>query len=363
MAAQSWSGLGTYQALPSVPVPGVSPLSGDVLDDPALRVAVLVPCLDEEASVGRVVEDYRAVLPRATIYVYDNGSTDATAAVAAEAGAVVRREPEPGKGNVVRRMFADIDADVYVMVDGDDTYEAQAAPGMIRLLLEQSLDMVVGNRVSEIDDAYRRGHMLGNRLFNWLHQVLFGSSFRDVFSGYRVMSRRLVKSFPTMANGFEIEAELTVHALDIKAPFAEVPTRYQPRGEESASKLRTFRDGRRILLRSLLWYKEIRPARFFGAFFALFAVAGLVLGIPVVDEYARTRQVPRFPSAILAASLEMVGFLFLAAGVILDSIARRHREVKRLHYLQHAAPIDVVRADRSGVIQGTNRNLGDARTG
>jgi glycosyltransferase involved in cell wall biosynthesis len=199
-------------------VPSVSHISGhDVLDDPALRIAVLVPCHNEAGSVATVVRDFRAALPHATVYVYDNRSTDDTADVARAAGAVVRAEPDPGKGNVVRRMFADIEADVYVMVDGDATYEAEAAPGMVRMLLQESLDMVVGNRVSEIEEAYRRGHVIGNKFFNSLHRLLFGSSFKDVFSGYRVMSRRLVKSFPTTAQGFEIEAELTVHALDIRA--------------------------------------------------------------------------------------------------------------------------------------------------
>lgn len=321
-------------------VPNVTHLSRDAAEAGGLRVAVIVPCHNEAPSVATVVQDFRAALPHAKIYVYDNCSTDDTAAVARRAGAIVRSEPEPGKGNVVRRMFADIEADVYIMVDGDATYEADAAPAMVQMLIDQSLDMVVGNRVSEIEEAYRRGHVLGNKFFNGLHRLLFGSSFKDVFSGYRVMSRRLVKSFPTMAPGFEIEAELTVHALDIKAPWAEVPTRYRARGEDSASKLRTLRDGRRILLRSLLLYKEMHPARFFGAICAIFAIAGLVLAIPVIDEFARSGQVPRFPTAILAASLELLASLFLAAGVILDSIARRHREVKRLHYLRLEGPVE-----------------------
>jgi glycosyltransferase involved in cell wall biosynthesis len=336
-------------------VPNVSPWNGDVLDDSNPRIAVLVPCKDEARSVARVVQEFRAALPGCTVYVYDNNSMDDTAAIARSAGAVVRSEPAPGKGNVVRRMFADIEADVYVMVDGDGTYEADAAPAMVQLLFDQSLDMVIGNRVSEVDEAYRRGHVLGNRFFNWLHQFLFGSGFHDVFSGYRVMSRRLVKSFPTMAPGFEIEAELTAHALDIRAPCAEVPTRYLARGDDSNSKLRTYRDGARILGRSLLWYKEMQPARFFGAFFAAFAVTGLVLAIPVIDEFARTGQVPRFPTAILAASLELLAFLLLAAGVILDSIARRHREVKRLHYLRYVGPVE--RAI------GANRHEGETKAG
>jgi glycosyltransferase involved in cell wall biosynthesis len=324
-------------------VPNVSQWNGDVQVDSQPGIAILVPCRDEAKSVARVVQDFRTALPGCTVYVYDNNSTDDTAEIARNAGAVVRSEPSPGKGNVVRRMFADIEADVYVMVDGDDTYEAEAAPAM-----------VIGDRVSEVDEAYRRGHVLGNKFFNWLHQFLFGSSFHDVFSGYRVMSRRLVKSFPTMAPGFEIEAELTVHALEIRAPCAEVPTRYMARGD-SDSKLRTYRDGVRILVRSLLWYKEMQPARFFGAFFAAFAVTGLVLAIPVIDEFARSGQVPRFPTAILAASLELLAFLFLASGVILDSIARRHREVKRMHYLRYVGPVE--RA------LGANRSEGEMQAG
>lgn len=320
--------------------------AGDPLDEPDLQIAVLVPCRDEEAAVTRVVSDFRTALPHATVYVYDNGSSDRTVEVAERAGAVVRTEPAVGKGNVVRRMFADIDADVYVMVDGDDTYDAGAAPAMVRMLLEQNLDMVVGSRVSEVDDAYRRGHVIGNRIFSWLHGVLFRSEFGDVFSGYRVLSRRLVKSFPTTANGFEIEAELSIHAVDIKAPCAEVPTRYRARGGDSSSKLRTVSDGIRILLRSVLLYKEMHPARFFGALCLLFAAAGLVLAIPVLQEFADSGQVPRFPTAILAASLELLAVILLTAGVILDSLARRHREVKRLHYLQHAAPSDAVASTR-----------------
>lgn len=320
-------------------MPNVTPIvTRDVSAIPGLRVAVLVPCHNESAAIATVVHQFREALPRAIVYVYDNCSTDDTSQVARAAGAIVRSEPEPGKGNVVRRMFADIDADIYVIVDGDATYEAEAAPGMVRHLLEQNLDMVVGNRVAEIDEAYRTGHMLGNRLFNALHKWLFGSSFRDVFSGYRVLSRRLVKSFPTMAPAFEIEAELTVHALDIKAPWAEVPTKYLARRAGSVSKLHTYRDGYRILLRSLLLYREMHPAQFFGAFFVLFALTGFALAIPIFQEFAKSGQVPRFPTAILAASLELLAALCLAAGVILDSIARRHRELKRLHYLMHAAP-------------------------
>ena len=319
-------------------MPGVSHLPGADDDDGGIRIAVLIPCRDEEASVGRVVADFRKALPNAGVYVYDNGSTDRTIEVAAGAGAIVRQEPTVGKGNVMRRMFADVEADVYVMVDGDDTYDASAAPSMVRMLLDDNVDMVVGARVSEAADAYRRGHVLGNKVFNRLHKVLFRSEFGDVFSGYRALSRRLVKSFPTTARGFDIEAELSVHAVDVRASCSEMPTRYRPRGEDSSSKLRTYSDGVRILLRSISLYKEMHPARFFGAFFVLFGLTGLALAVPIVSEFARSGQVPRFPTAILAAALELLAAIVLTAGVVLDSIARRHREVKRLHYLQHRAP-------------------------
>lgn len=305
-----------------------------------VNIAVLIPCKNEASAVGAVIEGFRAHLPWAKVYVYDNCCTDGTADVAKAAGAVVRREPRPGKGIVVQRMFADIDADVYVIIDGDNTYDPVDAPGLVERLLEENLDMVVGRRVTEKPDSFRRGHRWGNQFFNRLHRHLFGSSFLDVFSGYRVLSRRFVKSFPTTATGFEIEAELTVHAMDIRAPCAEVPTSYRVRGEDSASKLRTFRDGARILARSLLLFKELKPAWFFGVFAALFGLAGLVLALPVIEEYAQTRLVPRLPTAVLVVSLEVLAALWLAVGVILDSIARRHREVKRLHYLSYQAPAE-----------------------
>jgi glycosyltransferase involved in cell wall biosynthesis len=306
----------------------------------AHRLAVLVPCLNEAADVGTVVRDFRAALPSATVYVYDNGSTDGTGARAAEAGAVVRQEARPGKGNVVRRMFADIEADVYVLVDGDGTYDAAAAPGMIQRLYAESLDMVIGRRVTEAGGAFPVGHVAGNRFFNRLYQILFGSVFQDVLSGYRVMSRRLVKSFPTMVDGFEIETELTAHAVEIKAPCVEIETVYVPRGTDSESKLRTYRDGLKILGRALLLYKELRPARFFGSFSIVFGLAGVVLAIPVFEDYAHPGLVPRLPSAVLATALELLAFLFLTAGLILSSLARRHQEIKRLHYLGYPAPGD-----------------------
>lgn len=322
-------------------MPGLDPSAAEALPERA-RVAVVVPCLDEQGTIAKVVREFKDALPGATVYVYDNGSDDATATVAREAGATVRREARRGKGNVVRRMFADIEADVYLMVDGDGTYEAGAARKMVTTLIEHNLDMVVGSRSEHVGAAYRRGHVLGNRIFGWLHRVFFGSDFEDVFSGYRAMSRRFVKSFPTTSDGFEIEAELTAHALDVKAPSCELPTVYSEREDDSASKLRTYRDGVRILSHSVLFYKELHPGRFFLALFGLLAVAGLIAAVPVVTQYADTGQVLRIPLAVLAASLEVVAFVCLVAGVILDSIARRHRELKRLHYLQYHAPAELI---------------------
>lgn len=320
-----------------------------------VHIAVLIPCRDEAANVAAVIEAFRTALPSAVLYVYDNCSTDGTAAVARAAGAVVRREPRPGKGVVVQRMFADIEADVYVIIDGDDTYDAAVVPSLVQRLLDENLDMVVGRRVEDGSASYRRGHALGNQFFNWLHRHLFGSTFLDVFSGYRVLSRRFVKSFPATATGFEIEAELTVHAVDVCAPCAEVPTTYRARSDDSASKLRTYRDGIRILARSLLMYKELKPARFFGVFAAVFCLGGLLLALPVVDQYAETGLVPRLPTAVLAVGLELLAALCVGVGVILDSIARRHREIKRLSYLRYSAPARdgaAAEMDTSNAVQG-----------
>lgn len=302
------------------------------------RVAVLVPCLNEEATVRRVVTDFLRALPTARVYVYDNGSTDRTAEVAVEAGATLRRESRPGKGNVVRRMFADVEADVYVLVDGDDTYEASAAAGMVELLLAEGLDMVVGRRLTEATEveAYRRGHVLGNLLFSRVLRMVFGGAFSDVFSGYRVMSRRLVKTFPVTSRGFELETELAAHALDLAAPCAEVDTRYRARPADSSSKLRTYRDGSRIALAAVRLYRLQYPARFFGVLAILMTVVALALGLPVVAEFVDTGEVPRFPTAFLAAAVQTVAVVFLAAGIILDSVTKVRREVKQLHYLGKA---------------------------
>ncbi len=300
---------------------------------PGQRIAVVVPCYNEEVAIPHVIAAFRRALPEAEIYVFDNNSRDQTAAVARAAGAQVRRELRQGKGNVVRRAFADIEADVYLLVDGDDTYDASAAPAMVDLLIDQHLDMVNGARVTDIAAAYRPGHRLGNRVLTGLVRAVFGNEISDMLSGYRVFSRRFVKSFPSLASGFETETEFTVHALDLKMPVGEVPTRYKDRPEGSVSKLRTYSDGLRILRTIVVLVKEERPLQFFSRVAAALAVLGLVLGIPVVVEFMRSGLVPRLPSALLATALELLASLAVASGLILDSVARGRKEVKRLAYL------------------------------
>jgi len=298
-----------------------------------LDIAVIVPCHNEQAAIPAVVQDFRSALPQATIYVYDNGSTDSTATVAAASGAVVRQEALRGKGHVVRRMFSDIDASIYVLVDGDDTYDAASVRNMISLLLDRQLDMVNGRRVTDSAKAYRFGHQSGNRLLTGMVNWIFGKRCQDILSGYRVFSRRFVKSFPALSKGFEIETELTVHSLSLNIPMEELDTPYRDRPDDSASKLNTYRDGFRILWTILLLTKEERPFFFYST--AAVALAGLsvVLGIPVVLEFLQTGLVPRFPTAILAASIMILATLSLATGLVLDSVARGRREAKRLHYL------------------------------
>lgn len=305
--------------------------------DPA-RIAVLLPCYNEAAAIAQTVAAFRAALPDAAVYVYDNNSNDATRAVAVEAGAVVRTERTQGKGNVVRRMFADIDADVYVMADGDATYDAAAAPAMVARLLDEQLDMVVGARRSEVDAAYRRGHRVGNALLTNLLAWTFGRSFSDVLTGYRVFSRRFVKSFPVLSAGFEIETEISVHALELRLPVAEVLTDYAARPAGSVSKLSTYSDGWRILRTIAMLFRFERPMTFFGTVATLFAVLAVVLAVPLVLTYLDTGLVPRFPTAILATGLMILAFLNLFCGLILDTVVRGRREVRRLAYLSHPAP-------------------------
>lgn len=303
-----------------------------------MKTAVLIPCYNEEAAIAAVVRDFRAALPQAAIYVYDNNSKDRTVEVAAAAGAIVRCEPLQGKGNVVRRMFADIDADVYVLVDGDDTYHAPSAPLLIEKLLGEQLDMVNAQRISTAEAAYRRGHVLGNRLLTGLVGGIFGKRTDDMLSGYRVFSRRFAKTFPALAGGFEIETELTVHALEMRMPFAEVPTPYKERPPGSVSKLSTYKDGLRILFMIGKLVKEERPMQSFMITAAGLAVASLLLAVPLILTYIETGLVPRLPTAVLAAALMILSFLSLTCGLILDSVTRARREAKRLAYLSLPAP-------------------------
>ena len=302
------------------------------------RVAVLLPCYNEEAAIERTIAGFRGALPGATIYVYDNNSKDRTVALAQAAGAVVRTERQQGKGNVVRRMFADIDADVYIMADGDLTYDPNAGPPMVEMLLAEQLDMVVGTRKHEAVEAYRGGHVLGNRIFTGLLSGLFGRSFTDIFSGYRVFSRRFVKSFPVLSEGFEIETEMSVHALELRMPVGELETAYAARPEGSASKLSTYRDGWRILKTIATLYRIERPVLFFGTIGAFLIAIGLILAVPLIMTYLATGLVPRFPTAILITGLGIVAVLCLFAGMILDTVTRGRREVRRLAYLALRAP-------------------------
>ena len=309
------------------------------MDNPRLpSVAVLLPCYNEQATIGATVEGFRKALPKATVHVYDNNSTDRTRDVAAKAGAVVHSERQQGKGHVVRRMFADIDADVYVMADGDLTYDPEAAPEMVSLLLSEQLDMVVGTRRHEAKEAYRGGHVLGNRIFTSLLAGLFGRSFNDIFSGYRVFSRRFVKSFPVLSSGFEIETEMSVHALELRMPVGEVETRYLARPEGSESKLSTFGDGWRILKTIGTLYRVERPVLFYGTIALLLFIAALLLSIPLVTTYLHTHLVPRLPTAVLITGMTIVAVLCFFTGLILDTVTRGRREMRRLAYLALEAP-------------------------
>lgn len=305
---------------------------------PEPRIAVLVPCYNEGKSIGKVVRDFLAALPTATVYVYDNNSTDDTCERAREAGAIVRKETLQGKGNVVRRMFADVEAEVYVLVDGDGTYSAESATHMVELLLENSLDMVNASRVPVHEAAYRPGHEFGNKLLTGTVAMIFGKRIRDMLSGYRAFSRRFVKSFPALASGFETETELTVHALELRLPIAEIQTPYSSRPPGSESKLRTFRDGFRILRTILLLVKEERPLQFFSSAAALLALLSVTLGWPIVTHYLETGLVPRIPTAVLVTGLMILAFMSFIAGLILDTVTLSRRELKRLHYLSLQGP-------------------------
>ena len=302
------------------------------------RIAVLLPCFNEEATIAATVEGFRAALPSAQVYVYDNNSRDRTREIATAGGALIRSERQQGKGHVVRRMFADVDADVYVMADGDLTYDPKSAQAMVDLLLDEQLDMVVGTRKHQEKEAYRGGHVLGNKLFTGILAGLFGRSFSDIFSGYRVFSRRFVKSFPVLSSGFEIETEISVHALELRMPVGEVETAYASRPEGSESKLSTFGDGWRILKTIAVLYRVERPVLFFGSIGTLLLIAALILSIPLVLTYLDTGLVPRVPTAILVTGMTIVAVLCFFAGLILDTVTRGRREVRRLAYLALPAP-------------------------
>jgi hypothetical protein len=304
------------------------------------RVAVLVPCYNEEAAIGKVVADFRAALPDAAIYVYDNNSTDRTVEAAAKAGATVRRETHQGKGHVVRRMFTDVDADIYVLVDGDATYDAPSAPKMIGMLVAERLDMVCAVRVDREEAAYRLGHRAGNRLLTGFVAHVFGRSFTDMLSGYRVFTRRFVKSFPVLSGGFEIETELTVHALELELPVGEMQTPYYSRPQGSASKLNTWSDGVRILKTVLRLYRAERPLALFTGIGVSLGIAAVGLAIPIFVTYFQDGTVPRLPTAVLSTGLMVLASLSIACGVILDTVTRGRRELKLLAYLAQRAPAE-----------------------
>jgi len=306
-----------------------------------MRVAVLVPCYNEEAAIAKVIADFHAALPEAIIYVYDNNSRDHTVERAVAAGAVVRTERRQGKGNVVRRMFADIEADIYVLVDGDDTYDAGASPRMIARMIEDGADLLTARRIHTDAAAYRPGHVLGNRLLTGLTALLFRVHLSDMLSGYRVFSRRFVKSFPFTAEGFAIETELTVHAVRLMMPMAEMDTRYKERPIGSVSKLNTYRDGFRILSAIFYLTREERPLVFFASIAAIFAAVAVIIGAPVVHEYFSTGLVPRLPTAVLATGLMVIAFLSLTCGLILDTVTRGRWEAKRMAYLAIPGPQDL----------------------
>lgn len=303
-----------------------------------MKIAVLIPCYNEQQTIAEVVESFRSALPSATVYVYDNNSKDATARIAAEAGAIVRAEPMQGKGWVVRRMFAEIDADCYVLVDGDGTYDASIAPEMLAMATEQRLAMLVGRRVATSAGAYRPGHQWGNRMFTRAVAILFGSSLEDILSGYRVFSREFVKSFPAFSGGFEIETELTVHALTLRLPVAEIATVYKERPDGSSSKLNKYTDGTRILWTIFMLSKNEQPFVFFSLWSLVFLVASLVLAYPVVITFLETGLVPRFPTAILATGMTISALVLFACGLILDTVTKGRREMKLLQYLNARKP-------------------------
>jgi len=296
-------------------------------------IAVIIPCYNEGSTIERVVKQFSQILPSATIYVFDNNSEDDSAIRAINAGALVYNEIQQGKGYVIRRAFADIEADIYILVDGDGTYEAASAQQMTQVLIDHRLDMVVGARQSEAREAFRRGHRIGNYLFNFVVAMLFGSCFNDMLSGYRIFSRRFVKSFPALAVGFDIETEMTIHALHLRLPVAEIKTPYHARPLGSESKLSTYCDGLKILWRILILMKETKPFHLFAILFAFSMMGALLLAIPIINTFIETGLIPRLSSAIIAVGLILIGLLSLFSGIILDSLSKARLEMKRLSYL------------------------------
>lgn len=316
--------------------PGGTTMTGDTFD--SVRIAAIVPCHNEDRAVGKVVADLRAALPQVEVYVYDNASTDRTVEVAEAAGAQVRREPQRGKGHVIRRAMADLDADVFLMIDGDDTYDASAAPDMVRMLLEGPYDQVTGVRVASGQGAYRSGHELGNRVFNRVVSVIFRRPVTDMLSGYRVFSRRFVKSFPAISRAFEIETELTVHAINTRVPQAEVPVGFRDRAEGSASKLRTYHDGFRIMRMITRLLHHERPLALYSSIAALIVLGAVGISVPVIGEYLATGLVGRFPTAILSASLVILAFIILVVGILLDGLRKVRQETTRIAYMATPPP-------------------------
>jgi glycosyltransferase involved in cell wall biosynthesis len=318
------------------------------IDIAELKIAVIIPCYNEAVAIATVVTDFQKFLPTATIYVYDNNSRDDTVSRALAAGAVVRSEPRQGKGYVVRRMFADIEADLYVLIDGDDTYDVTVVHQLVDKLVRENLDMVNGARVAQEATAYRRGHNFGNRLLTRLVQIIFGSEFNDMLSGYRVFSRRFVKSFPQSSGGFEIETELTIHALELQMPTAEVGVAFKDRGEGSESKLNTFSDGIRILWTIANLLKQERPMSTFSAIGALLLVLAGLLSYPIFVTFFETGLVPRFPTAILATGISVLAFLSFTAGLILDTVTRGRQEAKRMRYLEIPSMLSILGRHNDG---------------
>ncbi|MDD7985749.1 glycosyltransferase [Lentisphaera marina] len=302
-----------------------------------MKTAIILPCYNEEVAIVQVIQDFQKQLPHATIYVIDNNSSDKTAELSHHAGAQVIFEKNKGKGNAVRRAFAEIESDIYVMADGDGTYESSAVNKMIDHLLKDQLDMVVGIRMSQGQSAYRIGHQFGNKLFNSIVRNIFGNGFKDIFSGYRVMSRRFVKTFPAISKEFEIETELSVHSLQLRLPTQEIETKYGARPEGSHSKLNTYTDACKILLKIIQFTRIHRPLFFYGSFSLLLSIVSIILGIPIIIDFLQTGLVPRLPTAVLASGLMIISFIFLVCGLILDAVKEAAGENKRLKYLEHKA--------------------------